>query len=80
MGLIAFMNMANTMIISIITRKRELGVMQALGMPNKQMDRMLRNEGIIFTLGLIVISKNIENMPKYRKRIQIIGGRVIINR
>ena len=50
-GLIAFMNMANTMIISIITRKRELGVMQALGMTNRQMNSMLRNEGILFTAG-----------------------------
>lgn len=55
-GLIAFMNMANTMIISIITRKRELGVMQALGMTNRQMNRMLRNEGIFFTVGSIFVS------------------------
>ena len=55
-GLIAFMNMANTMIISIITRKRELGVMQALGMTNGQMNRMLRNEGLIFTAGSILVS------------------------
>ncbi len=55
-GLIAFMNMANTMIISIITRKRELGVMQALGMTSRQMNRMLRNEGIIFTLGSVLVS------------------------
>ena len=55
-GLIAFMNMANTMIISIITRKRELGVMQALGMTNRQMNRMLRNEGMILTLGSVLVS------------------------
>ena len=55
-GLIAFMNMANTMIISIITRKRELGVMQALGMTNSQMNSMLRNEGILFTAGSILVS------------------------
>ncbi len=55
-GLIAFMNMANTMIISVVTRKRELGVMQALGMTNRQMNRMLRNEGLIFTFGSILIS------------------------
>lgn len=55
-GLIAFMNMANTMIISIITRKRELGVMQAVGMTNRQLNRMLRNEGIIFTLGSVLVS------------------------
>ncbi len=52
-GLIAFMNMANTIIISIITRKRELGVMQALGMTNSQMNSMLRNEGVLFTAGNI---------------------------
>lgn len=55
-GLIVFMNMANTMIISIITRKRELGVMQALGMTNRQMNRMLRNEGMILTIGSILVS------------------------
>lgn len=55
-GLIVFMNMANTMIISIITRKRELGVMQALGMTNHQMNRMLRNEGMILTIGSILVS------------------------
>lgn len=55
-GLIAFMNMANTMIISIITRKRELGVMQAVGMTNRQMNRMLRNEGMILTLCSILVS------------------------
>lgn len=55
-GLIVFMNMANTMIMSIITRKRELGVMQALGMTNRQMNRMLRNEGIISTLGSVLVS------------------------
>ena len=55
-GLIAFMNMANTMILSVITRKRELGVMQALGMTNRQMNSMLRNEGIIFTFGSILVS------------------------
>lgn len=56
MGLIAFMNMANTMIISIVTRKRELGVMQALGMTNSQMNSMLRSEGIFFTAGSILVS------------------------
>ena len=55
-GLIAFMNMANTMIISIVTRKRELGVMQALGMTNSQMNSMLRSEGIFFTAGSILVS------------------------
>ena len=55
-GMITFMNMANTMILNVITRKRELGVLQAVGMTNKQLNKMLRNEGLLFTLGSIVIS------------------------
>ena len=53
-GMIAFMNMANTIIISVITRKKELGVLQALGMTNGQLGRMLRNEGLLFTVGSIL--------------------------
>lgn len=55
-GLIGFMNMANTMIISIITRKRELGVLQAIGMTNRQLNRMLQTEGLFFTTGTILVS------------------------
>ena len=55
-GMITFMNMANTMILNVITRKRELGVLQAVGMANQQLNKMLRNEGLLFTLGSIVIS------------------------
>lgn len=55
-GLITFMNMANTMILNVITRKRELGMLQAVGMTNKQLNKMLRNEGLLFTLGSIAFS------------------------
>lgn len=55
-GMITFMNMANTMILNVITRKRELGVLQAVGMTNKQLNKMLRNEGLLFTMGSVVIS------------------------
>lgn len=56
LGLIGFMNMANTIIISIITRKREFGILQAIGMTNKQLNHMLQVEGLIFTIGTIIIS------------------------
>lgn len=55
-GLIGFMNMANTMITSIITRKQEFGVLQAMGMSNKQLNRMLQAEGLIFTIGTVIVS------------------------
>lgn len=55
-GLIGFMNMANTMITSIIIRKQEFGVLQAIGMSNKQLNQMLQAEGLIFTIGTVVVS------------------------
>lgn len=55
-GLIGFMNMANTIIISIITRKQEFGVLQALGMTNRQLNRMLQLEGLLFTIGTVLVA------------------------
>lgn len=54
LGLIGFMNMANTMIISIITRKQEFGMLQAIGMTNNQLNRMLQMEGLVFTVGTVL--------------------------
>lgn len=54
LGLIGFINMANTIIISIITRKQELGMLQAMGMTNRQLNRMLQMEGMVFTIGTMV--------------------------
>ena len=47
-GLIGFMNLANTMIINIITKKQEYGVLQAVGMTNKQLNLSLQIQGLIF--------------------------------
>lgn len=55
-ALISFMNMANTMITGIITRKQEFGVLQAVGMTNGQLGKMLRQEGLFFTLGTVIVS------------------------
>ena len=53
---ISFMNMANTMFTSIITRKQEFGVLQAVGMTNSQLDQSLQLEGLIFSAGTAVVS------------------------
>ncbi|WP_167957434.1 ABC transporter permease [Anaerosporobacter faecicola] len=55
-GLIGFMNMANTMVTSITTRRQEFGVLQAIGMTSKQLSHMLQLEGVIFTIGTVFVS------------------------
>ncbi len=55
-GLIGFLNMANTIITGIVTRKRELGVLQAVGMSNRQLNQMLQLEGILFSAGSVAVS------------------------
>ena len=55
-GLIGFMNMANTMIMNITTKKQEYGVLQAVGMTNKQLNLCLQLQGMIFTVGTICVA------------------------
>ncbi len=56
LGCIGFLNMANTIITGVITRKRELGILQAVGMTNRQLNQMLQQEGIFFSAGTILVS------------------------
>lgn len=65
LGAIGFMNMANTMITSIITRKREFGILQAVGMSNRQFKQMLQAEGLIFTVGTLVVALTLGNLLGY---------------
>lgn len=54
--LIGLLNFANTMITSIVTRKRELAVMEAVGMTRKQQVSMLRWEGSYYAMLTIIAS------------------------
>ncbi len=65
LGVIGFMNMANTMITNILTRKREFGIMQAIGMSNRQLNQMLQLEGLVFTVGTLFISMLLGNILGY---------------
>ncbi|HFL2483184.1 TPA: ABC transporter permease [Clostridioides difficile] len=53
-GMIGFMNLVNTMITSIVTRKKELGMLQAIGLTNKQLVKMLNSEAIYYTSGMMI--------------------------
>lgn len=56
LGMICIMNMINTMIHSVHVRKKELGMLQAVGMSDGQLRRMLQMEGLFYTIGTLVIA------------------------
>lgn len=56
LGAISVMNLVNTMINSVHVRRKELGMMQAVGMSDRQLMKMLQMEGLFYTLGTLVVS------------------------
>ena len=50
------MNLVNTMIINIITKKQEYGVLQAVGMTSRQLNQSLQIQGLIFTIGTVIVA------------------------
>ena len=65
-AVIGFMNLINTMITSIVTRKRELGILQAIGLSDRQLTKMLAGEGMVFTAGTLISSVTIGNLFGYQ--------------
>lgn len=59
LGVIGFMNLANTMIMNVITRKQEYGILQAVGMTNRQLNLSLQIQGMIFTFGTLIVALGI---------------------
>lgn len=55
-GIIGIMNFINTMLTSVITRKRELAMLQSIGLTSTQMKRMLIYEGLYYIAFTAVIS------------------------
>ncbi|MGL4912477.1 MAG: ABC transporter permease [Romboutsia sp.] len=56
LGVIGFINLINAMITSIITRKKELGMLQAIGLTNKQLVKMLNIEAMFYTGTMLITS------------------------
>lgn len=64
-SVIGFINLSNTMITSIVTRKRELGILQAIGLSDRQLVKMLAGEGMFFIIGTLLLSGTLGNYLGY---------------
>lgn len=56
LGLIGILNLVNTMINSVHVRRKELGMLQAIGMSGRQTVCMLWLEGLFYTAGTLAVS------------------------
>ena len=64
-GLVSILNLVNTMINSVYIRRRELGVLQAIGLSGKQTVRMLQMEGLFYTAGTLLLSVGAGSIAGY---------------
>ncbi len=55
-GVFGALNLLNTLITNVLARKRELGILQAVGMSSHQISKMLLTEGLLYTLGVFMLS------------------------
>lgn len=56
MRIIGILNFFNAMMTGILARKRELAIIQAVGMTNQQVRQLLIYEGLLYSLGTTGIS------------------------
>ena len=55
-GLVGTLNFMNVIVTGVLSRKRELAVLQSVGMTGKQLKSMLILEGLYYELGAVVIT------------------------
>lgn len=65
LALISVMNLVNTMINSVHVRKKELGILQAIGMSDLQLMKMLQLEGLFYTAGTLFLSVGVGSLAGY---------------
>lgn len=64
-GVFGMINLLNTLITNILTRKRELGILQAVGLSGRQLSKMLLIEGLFYTLGVQLLSVSFGTLVGY---------------
>lgn len=74
LALIGIMNFSNTIITSIFSRKRELAMLQSIGMTGRQVNRLLVDEGLLYTLLTVVFTLTLGSGIGYLAVNVLIGG------
>ena len=55
-GLVGVLNFVNAILTGILTRRRELAMLQSIGMTGRQLKTMLMSEGLLYALGSVVLA------------------------
>lgn len=55
-GLVGVLNFLNAIMTGILSRRREFAVLQAVGMTNRQLKSMLIYEGLLYSIGAVLIA------------------------
>ena len=55
-GMFGFVNLLNTLVTNMIVRKREFGILQAVGLTDRQLSKVLSFEGMMYIICALIIS------------------------
>lgn len=64
-SIIGILNFVNIMSVSILVRKRELAILQAVGMSRKNIKKMLINEGLFYAIIALTLVLSLGNIITY---------------
>lgn len=73
-GFIGIMNFTNTVITSIMSRKRELAMLQSIGMTEKQTQVMLICEGLVYIVLTTIFALTVGSVMGYFGVEALLGG------
>lgn len=64
-GVFGFINLLNTLITNVFVRKHEFAILQAVGLGNRQLSYILLIEGLLYTVGAIILAIIIGSLVGY---------------
>ncbi len=65
LGAICIMNIINTMVSSVNSRRKEFGILRAVGMSEGQLFRMMFAESLFYTVGIVLIAVGLGSFVGY---------------